>query len=54
VTVAAVTPELHGDEGKQEFISVTEFSARKKTVLLTCRWTADDARVMIRLAQIVH
>ena len=51
--VTVVSAELHGDERKQEFVSIIEFSGRKGTVLLSCRWTTDDARVTIRLAQIV-
>ncbi len=51
--VTVVPAELPGDEGEQEFVSLTEFSGRKGRSLLSCRWTTDDARVTIRLAQIV-
>jgi hypothetical protein len=48
-TPAGYPPE----ESPEEFVVITEFSGPRGKALLYCRWTANDARVVIRLVQMV-
>jgi hypothetical protein len=53
VMVASVPAGYSPEESPEEFVSITEFSGPRGGALLYCRWIANDARVVIRLVQIV-